>query len=121
MAKGLNEFTVQEATNFDAFSDWNYEVLTLDGAGGDTSQYITSINPAKKVVLYHVPTADASTTLDDDDLMSITINGKTDGNKVIKIDPGDLPFTISGLAITSLKVVSAGNAASDSIACLSFH
>ena len=119
---GLHAFTVQEAVNLnEAYSDWNYEELDLSAAGGDTSSFITNTSPAKKFVLYHVPTADATDTLEDNDLLSITINGETDTEKVIKIDEGDLPFTLSGLAMSSVKVVSAGNAASDSIAILSFH
>ena len=118
---GLHAFTVSEALNVDAFSDWNYEVLDLSGSGGDTSAYATETNPAKKVVLYHEPSTDGSTTLEDNDLLSITINGKTDTEKVIKIDIADLPFTITGLMISAFKVVSAGNASSDTIACLTFH
>ena len=119
---GLHEFTVQEATNVSAYVDWNYEVLDLSAdETNDTSTYITEKNPAKKVVLYVEPTIDASSTLDDNDLMSITINGETDANKVIKIDTGDLPFTISGLLITSFAVQSKTGAASDSVALLSFH
>ena len=119
---GLHEFTVQEATNVSAYVDWNYEVLDLSAdETNDTSTYITATNPAKKVVLYVEPTIDASSTLDDNDLMSITINGETGANKVIKIDPGDLPFTISGLLITSFAVQSKTGAASDSVALLSFH
>ena len=112
-------FTVQEATNLQVYNSWNYEVLAINDA--DTSTYITSANPAKKVVLYVEPTVDASSSIEANDLMSITLNGETDANKVIKIDPGDLPFTISGLLITSLTVESAGEEASDTIALLSFH
>ena len=116
---GLHEFTVQEATNVSAYVDWNYEVLAINDA--DTSTYITEKNPAKKVVLYVEPTADASSSIEANDLMSITLNGESDANKVIKIDPGDLPFTITGLLITSLTVESAGEEASDTISLLSFH
>ena len=122
MAKvGIHAFTVSEALNVDAFTDWNYEVFDLSAGGGDTSAYITDTNPAKKVVLYHEPSTDGSTTLEDNDLLSITINGKTDTEKVIKIDIADLPFTLTGLIVTSFKVVSAGNASSDTISCLTFH
>lgn len=118
---GRHAFTVSEALNMDSFSDWHYEVLDLSGAGGDTSTYATVSRPVKKVTLYHEPSTDGSTTLEDNDLLSITINGETDTQKVIKIDIADLPFTITGLLIESLKVVSAGNASSDTIACLTFH
>ena len=119
---GMNAFTVQESVNMDAFSDWNYEVMDLSSdETDDTSTYITSSNPAKKVVLYVEPTTDASSSLDADDRLTITINGETDSNKKILIDPGDLPFTITGLLITSFAIQSVTGAASDSIALLSFH
>ena len=119
---GRNAFTVQESVNMDSFSDWNYEVLDLStDETNDTSTYITSANPAKKVVLYVEPTIDASSSLEADDKLTITINGETDANKLILIDPGDLPFTISGLLITSFAVQSKTGTTSDSVACLSFH
>ena len=119
---GLQEFTTQEATNVDCFTDWNYEVLDLStDETDDTSTYITSDNPAKKVVLYVEPTVDGTSTLDINDLLTLTLNGKTDANKKIKIDPGDLPFTLSGVLLTSFAVQSKTGAASDSIVCLSFH
>ena len=54
---GLQSFTVQEALNFDSYSEWNYEELDLGTAlgGYDTSTYITPENPAKKVVIYPIP------------------------------------------------------------------
>ena len=119
---GYNAFTVQESVNMDAFSAWNYEVLDLStDETNDTSAHITSANPAKKVVLYHVPSIDASSTLEVDDLLTITINGETDANKLILIDIGDLPFTITGLLITSFAVQSKTGTTGDSVACLSFH
>ena len=119
---GLQEFTTQEATNVNCFTDWNYEVLDLStDETDDTSIYITSDNPAKKIVLYVEPTVDGTSTLDINDLLTLTLNGKTDANKKIKIDPGDLPFTLSGVLLTSFAVQSKTGAASDSIVCLSFH
>ena len=119
---GLQEFTTQEATNVDCFTDWNYEVLDLStDETDDTSIYITEDNPAKKIVLYVEPTVDGTSTLDIDDLLTLTLNGKTDANKKIKIDPGDLPFTLTGILLTSFAVQSKTGAVSDSIVCLSFH
>jgi len=118
---GRHAFTVAESLNMDSFNDWNYEVFDLSAGGGDTSTYATDSNPAKKVVLYHEPSTDGGTTLDNNDLLSITINGQTDTEKVIKIDIADLPFTITGLMISAFKVVSAGNESSDTISCLTFH
>ena len=119
---GRNAFTVQESVNMESYSDWNYEVLDLSAdETNDTSTYITTGNPAKKVVLYIEPTTDASSSLEADDRLTITLNGETDSNKLILIDPGDLPFTITGLLITSFAVQSVTGTTSDSIACLSFH
>ena len=110
---GLQEFSVQEATNVNCFVDWNYEILDLStDETDDTSTYITGDNPAKKIVLY---------VEDIDDLLTLTLNGKTDASKQIKIDPGDLPFTLTGILLTSFAVQSKTGASSDSIVCLSFH
>ena len=120
---GRNAFTVQESVNMDSFSEWNYEQFDVSGdtvdSTGVTSTYITSANPAKKVVIY-----DTDGTLDNDDELNIYLNGETDGNKVIVIDGGrNLPFTISGLLITSLtiKMHDDDTTSGDVIDLLSFH
>ena len=119
---GLQEFSTQEATNVNCFVDWNYEVLDLSADETDvTSSYIIEDNPAKKIVLYVEPTVDGTSTLDIDDMLTMTLNGKTGVNKKIKIDPGDLPFTLTGVLLTSFAVQSKTGASSDSIVCLSFH
>ena len=120
MARGLTEFTVQQAVNFESFSDWNYEELDMDGTPASSdATYITSINPAKKVVLYESP--DAGDGIDTSDSFTLTINGETATNKKIVIALEDLPFTLSGLAITSLNIEPNNEQASEEIACLSFH
>ena len=113
---GRHAFTVQESVNMESFSDWYYEVLDLSGT--DTSTHTTEANPAKKVVFYIVP--GAATTLEDGDVLSITLNGKT-GNQIINIDSGDLPFTITGCLITSISVANSGAGASDTVSLLTFH
>ena len=119
---GLQEFSTQEATNVNCFVDWNYEVLDLSADETDvTSSYIEENNPAKKIVLYVEPTVDGTSTLDFDDMLTMTLNGKTGANKKIKIDPGDLPFTLTGVLLTSFAIQSKTGASSDSIVCLSFH
>ena len=121
MANGLNEFTVQEAVNFDAYADWNYQELDLSNdTNPDTVTAVTSINPAKKVVLYNKP-GGSSATMEADDVLSITINGESGADKVIKIDATDLPFTITGLAMTSLTVTTSNNDASEAVSVLTFH
>jgi len=120
MARGLTEFTVQQAVNFESFSDWNYEELDMDGtpASSDAS-YITSINPAKKVVIYTSPIA--GDAVDAGDTFTLTINGETATNKKIIVALEDLPFTLTGLAITSLNIEPNNEDASEEIAVLSFH
>lgn len=121
--RGLHEFTVQEANNFEAYKDWNYEELDMatvnTAAGNNLSSYITTANPAKKVVLY--PSPAAADALDDADNLTLTINGETDTNKKIVIDPGDLPFTLSGLTITSLLITPSAGGSGEEISVLSFH
>ena len=120
---GLQSFTVQEALNFDSYSEWNYEELDLGTAlgGYDTSTYITPENPAKKVVIYNDPDIDGVSITSGSDVVTITINGETSTQKKIKIDTGDLPFTLTGLSITSLSLTNAGGGSSESLAVLSFH
>ena len=90
---GRNAFTVQEAVNVDSFSEWYYEVLALSDDADST--YITSLRPAKKIVLYATP--GAASTLEAGDVMSITINGSTGTGQKLLIDVGDLSFTITGV------------------------
>ena len=119
---GLQEFSTQEAVNFEAYTDWNWEVLSLaTDETDDTSTYITADNPAKKIVLYVEPTVDGISSLDVDDQLTMTLNGETATNKKIKIDPNDLPFTLIGIQLTSFAIQSKTGESSDSIALLSFH
>ena len=119
---GLQEFSTQEATNFQAYTDWNWELLDLSADETDvTSTYIVANNPAKKIVLYVEPTTTGISTLDINDLLTMTLNGETAANKKIKIDPNDLPFTLTGILLTSFAIQSATGLSSDSIALLSFH
>ena len=119
--KGLHAFTVQEATNYSAFSSWNYEEIDQDDAAAHDSTYITSKSPAKKVVIYNDPDVDGVSITSGSDIVTITLNGETDAQKLIKIDTGDLPFTLTGLSITSLSLTNAGGGGSESLALLSFH
>ena len=119
---GLQEFSTQESVNFGAYVDWNWEILDLSAdETDDTSTYITEDNPAKKIVLYVEPTITGISSLEVDDLLTMTLNGKTDSQKKIKIDPNDLPFTLTGILLTSFAIQSKTGAVSDSVALLSFH
>ena len=115
---GRNAFTVQEAVNMDSFTEWYYEVLDLSDDADST--YITTARPAKKIVLYAVP--GAASTLEAADVMSITINGSAGTGQKLLIDLGDLPFTITGILMTSLNCeLTTGEGAGDTVALMSFH
>ena len=119
---GLQEFSTQEAVNFEAYKEWNTEVLDLETGGAYlSSTYITADNPAKKIVLYVEPTVTGISSLEVNDLLSLKLNGETASNKIIKIDPNDLPFTLIGIQLTSFAIKSENGAADDHISLLSFH
>ena len=119
---GLQEFTTQESVNFNAYTDWNWEILDLSAdETDDTSTYITTDNPAKKIVLYVEPTITGVSSLQVDDVLTMTLNGKTGAEKKIKIDPNDLPFTLTGILLTSFAIQSKTGESAESIALLSFH
>ena len=136
-SRGLHEFTVQEARNFAAFNDWNFELLETGSvsvggsattitatAGNGTSTYITETNPAKKVVMYVAPvqaSGAGSVALDSGDILYIQLNGETANKKTILIDSGDLPFTISGVMITSLEIGNSDDDDNESVAMISYH
>ena len=136
-SRGLHEFTVQEARNFTAFNDWNFELLETGSvsvggsattitatAGNGTSTYITETNPAKKVVMYVAPVQGSgagSVALDSGDILYIQLNGETANKKTILIDSGDLPFTISGVMITSLEIGNSDDDDNESVAMISYH
>jgi len=120
-SRGLHEFTVQEADNFEAFGDWNYEALSLTST--DTyvdASYITSATPAKKVVIYNKPGVTAFSG-DSNEFITVKINGDTDAGKEIKIDAGDAPFTISGIMVTSISLKTSDSTGDEHLAVLSFH
>ena len=61
---------------------------------------------------------------EDDDEIEIYLNGETAANKAITLDGGrNLPFTISGILMTSvvIKMADADTTASDTIDILTFH
>ena len=134
MAKGLHAFTVQEAKNFTAFKEWNFEIIATGGApaGGDgsgaitggDSTYVTSANPAKKLVFFVTPvqaSGSGSVALDSGDILYIQLSGQTDGKKTIQIDLGDLPLTISGLMVSDLQIGNSDDDAHESVSVISYH
>ena len=116
--RGRQEFSVQEAVNMDSFGDWNYETKAVDETYVNY-QYITSTNPAKKVVIYNT-TGDAA--FDSDEYFTIKLNNNTGAGKEIVIDAAaNLPFTISGLLITQLDIKSSDEETTNDLSVLSFH
>ena len=104
---GLQQFSVQQAANFDAYNDWNIQVLDLETSGSYLkSIYIEENNPAKKIVLYIEPSTTGMSELEVNDLLSLKLNGEVASNKIIKIDPNDLPFTLTGILLTSFAIKS---------------
>ena len=96
------------------------QTLTFKGGvDSEDSTYITSARPAKKVVLYEVP--GGTKPIEDIDSLTITINGKTDTEKKLVIDLGDLPFTISGTLMTSLSVAIDNANLDNALSIMSFH
>ena len=119
---GLQEFSTQEAVNFEAYKDWNWEILDLSTDETDvTSTYITADNPAKKIVLYIEPNNQGLSSLEVNDVLSLKLNGQDAASKIIKIDPNDLPFTLIGIQLTSFAIKSESGEANDHISLLSFH
>jgi len=71
-SRGLHEFTVQEADNFEAFGDWYYEEIDLRTAyAWTTVANISSLNIAKQVTIYIKPGVGAADTAD---ALSLYIN-----------------------------------------------
>ena len=96
------------------------QTLTFKGGvDSETSTYITSARPAKKVVLYEVP--GGAKPIEDIDSLTVTINGKTDTQKKLVIDIGDLPFTISGTLMTSLSIAIDNANLDNALSVMSFH
>jgi archaellum component FlaF (FlaF/FlaG flagellin family) len=116
---GLHAFTVQEATNYEAYTSWNHQTADVSGDSvAVTSTYITAANPAKKVVIYSRGGA-----VDAADSITITLNGESGTGKPIIVDGENLPFTITGLTITSLSftIPDGETDADEVIDILSFH
>ena len=70
-------------------------------------------------MIYDTPGA-ATSFLDAGDILSLTINGVA-APGIVKIDATDLPFTLTGIMVTSLEVSIAAGGASNKVSVLSFH
>ena len=116
--KSLHNFTVQEASNLDAYTDYyfkevdittSYQTVFLDSDAGA---------PAKQVIL----TSTGAVTLTATDVISIVLNNEddTDATKVIKVQAGGFPFTIENMIITKVEVKTSDDSSDDNIGCLAF-
>ena len=116
--KGRHEFSVQEAVNMDSFVSWNYETVAFGDEVYHNYQYITSQDPAKKVVIYNTP-GDAA--FDDPETITIKLNGEATADREIVIDYDDLPFTLTGLMINQLDIKTSDDTTTNDLSVLSFH
>ena len=99
-SRGLHEFTVQEADNYEAFGDWYYEEIDLRTAyAWTTVANISSVNIAKQVTLYIKPGVGAADLTDALTLYindTVTASGSlvndadvTAGESTFVVDDGD--------------------------------
>ena len=114
---GRNGFTVQEATNAAAYTNYRCQILTLNGTtpmpsddwGGDNQ-------PAKEIVLFS-----ASAVADDDGVtLNILVSGDADYGESIVFAHDNLPLTIKGILMDRIKLTG-GSGDDDAITVLSFH
>lgn len=107
MGKGLHGFTVQEAENFDAFNDWNYEELDLGTTLGSyvIAQHITASDPAKQVIIYPKP----GVSMDNDETLTLYVNDTlTDSTSLINMG-SNINDSATALVVDDEGDFSAGN------------
>ena len=122
--RGLHEFTVQEADNFEAFGDWYYEELDLRTAyKWTTVANISSINIAKQITIYIKPgvgaadTADALTLYINDtisDSTSLANEAMDDSEVVFDVDDGD-DFTAGDVILVNSELMYVSSIATDTL------
>jgi len=114
---GRNGFTVQEATNLSAYTNYRCQTLQLNGTavlpsddwGGDNQ-------PAKEILLF----SNAGGADDEDVTLNILVSGDSDYGESIVISQQNLPFTIKGILMDRIKLTG-GTGDNDVITVLSFH
>ena len=111
-------FTVQEATNVQAYNDYKSEQVTLETAYGTTGDKGESADwtddPAKEVMLIPYSTNDAT----DQIKVKLRING-TYGDEIILLY-NDFPLTISNLLIDQVNMKS-DEGTDELFTIISFH
>ena len=123
-SRGLHEFTVQEADNYEAFGDWYYEELDLRTAyKWTTVANISSINIAKQITIYIKPgvgaadTADALTLYINDtisDSTSLANEAMDDSEVVFDVDDGD-DFTAGDVILVNSELMYISSIATDAL------
>ena len=105
-------FTVQEATNAQAYNSYKCEILTLSAAIEQTTA--TWDTPAKEILFF----APAGVADDDGITISLKIDGSHGDDIVINFD--NLPFTVKGILVEEV-VIHGQSGDADAITVLSFH
>ena len=123
-SRGLHEFTVQEADNFEAFGDWYYEEIDLRTAyAWTTVANISSLNIAKQVTIYIKPgvgvadVADALTLYINDTISDSTslANEAMDNSEVVfDVDDGD-DFTAGDVILVNSELMYISSIATDAL------
>ena len=94
-SRGLHEFTVQEADNFEAFADWYYEELDLRTAyKWTTVANISGVNIAKQITIYIKPGVGAADTAD---ALSLYVNDTISDSTSLAneaMDTSETDFTV---------------------------
>ena len=114
---GRNGFTVQEAVNASAYTNYRCQILTLDGTAVQSSDDWDGDNqPAKEILLFS-----ASAAADDDAVtLNILVSGDSSYGENIVFAHDNLPLSIKGLLIDHIKLTG-GSGDTDAITVLSFH
>ena len=111
---GLNAFTVQEAVNSAAYSDYYYNEKVLTTSYQDLFVNTTAGAPAKQVILYSIYT---SVVIEATDILSIKLN---DSSTVMKLRGSMLPFTIDNMIISKVEILTSDVDSNETIAVLAF-
>ena len=123
-SRGLHEFTVQEADNFEAFGDWYYEEIDLRTAyAWTTVANISSLNIAKQVTIYIKPgvgvadVADALTLYINDTISDSTslANEAMDNSETgFDVDDGD-DFTAGDVILVNSELMYVSSISTDTL------
>jgi len=122
-SRGLHEFTVQEADNFEAFGDWYYEEIDLRTAyAWTTVANISSLNIAKQVTIYIKPgvgaadTADALTLYINDTISDSTslANEAMDNSETDFTVDDEADFTVGDVILVNSELMYVSVVTSDS-------